>query len=239
MRSLVSHREEGQVTPALLLAVIGGFAIAVAFVSLQNLLDQTGRASTASDAAALAAGKGQVEAVTDIFDGNNGLHLGELANILQGGAVPLGPANAEQNARDYADANGADVESVTYDGFDIGKQQWEYTVVTRQQDAVEGGTSTAHTKSRSRVAVRVAGGVCAGGLVLGGDCRPFGLLEKLCELELEPPAPDPGPKPKGGPKQPEPDPPPPFTPPEGLEGVGCLGADDLRNLIDFDIRLIN
>lgn len=241
--------EEGQVTPALLLAIIGGFAIAVAFVSLQNLLDQTGRASTASDAAALAAGTGHRQAVTDFFDGNNGLHLGQLAQVLEGGAVPDAQALAEQEARDYADANGADVLSVTYDRFDLGKRQWEYTVVTRQQDEVKGGTSTAHTHSRSRVAVRIASGVCPGGLIVGGGCRPFDLLEQLCGNELAPPpspTPSPTPDPSAGPSSgpsaspsPEPSPSPTFSPPPGLEGVGCLDGADLRSLITFDIRLIN
>ena len=177
--------EEGQVTPALLIAVIGGFALAVAFVSLQNLLDQSGRAATASDAAALAAGAGHRDAFEDVFAGNSGLHLGLLRQMLEEGSLqPAIIARAEQEAREYADANGAEVRTVTYDGFDLGQRQWEYTVLTQQRDTVEGGTTTARSESRSRVAVRVTAGMCGGGLVVGGDCRPWGLLEQLCDLEL-------------------------------------------------------
>lgn len=227
-----TRQEEGQVTPALLLAVIGGFALAVAFVSLQNLVDQAGRSDTAADAAALAAGKAHGDAIFTVFDGNSGLHLGVLRHLLEGGPVPdVVVARAEQAARDYADANGADVLDVRYDGFDLGARQWEYTVETKQQDPVEGAGKVARTESRSRVAVRVTGGVCSGGLVVGGDCRPFELLDDLCQRELEPPEPSP--------TAPEPEPAePPFTPPPGLEGVGCLSGADLQSLVPLEIRLI-
>ena len=134
---------------------------------------------------------------------------------------------------------------MTYDDFDFGERQWEFTVVTRQQDEVEGGTSTAHTKSRSRIAVRITGGVCGGGLIIGGECRPFDLLEQICGLSLEPepepsPEPDPSASPSEGPEpSPSPSPSPTFTPPPGLEGLGCLTGADLSNLITFDIRLIS
>lgn len=239
--------EEGQVTPALLIAVIGGFALAVAFVSLQNLLDQSGRAATASDAAALAAGAGHRSAFEDVFAGNSGLHLGLIRQMLEGGAPePAILARAEQEAREYADANGAEVRSVTYDGFDLGERQWEYTVLTKQRDTVEGGTTTARSESRSRVAVRVTAGMCPGGLVVGGDCRPWGLLEQLCELELDPPEPTPTTEPEESEDPEDPDGPddqlepedPVFTPPPGLEGVGCLSGTDILGLLDPEIRLI-
>ena len=195
--------EEGQVTPALLIAVIGGFAIAVAFVSLQNLLDQTGRAATASDAAALGAGTGHRDALSDVFAGNSGLHLGVLKQLLEGGSPgPLVLARAEQEAREYADANGAELKSLTFDAFDVGSRKWEYTALTKQDDTIEGGNSEARSESRSRVAVRITGGVCTGGLILGGGCRGFGLLEKLCELELAPPEPVPTPSPSDDPSKP-------------------------------------
>ena len=238
--------EEGQVTPALLIAVIGGFAIAVAFVSLQNLLDQTGRAATASDAAALGAGTGHRDALSDVFAGNSGLHLGVLKQLLEGGSPgPLVLARAEQEAREYADANGAELKSLTFDAFDVGSRQWEYTALTKQDDTVEGGNSEARSESRSRVAVRVTGGVCTGGLILGGGCRGFGLLEKLCELELAPPEPVPTPSPSDdpsdGPSEPSESPSPtapPFIVPPGLEGVGCLSGADILGLLDPEIRLI-
>lgn len=232
--------EEGQVTPALLIAVIGGFALAVAFASLQNLLDQSGRAATASDAAALAAGAGHRDAIEELLAGNSGLHLGQVRNLLEGGALdPAIAARAEQEAREFADANGAEVRTVTYDGFDFGARQWEYTVLTKQRDTVEGGTTSARSESRSRVAVRVTAGVCGGGLIIGGDCRPWGLLQQLCDLELEPPEPSPSgdPEEPEGPPAPGPEEPEPSTPP-GLEGVGCLSGPDLLGLLDPEIRLI-
>jgi hypothetical protein len=237
--------EEGQVTPALLIAVIGGFALAVAFVSLQNLLDQSGRAATASDAAALAAGAGHRDAIEDVFAGNSGLHLGLIRQMLEEGSLdPTIAARAEQEAREYADANGAEVRTVTYDGFDLGERQWEYTVLTKQRDTVEGGTTSARSESRSRVAVRVTAGLCGGGLIIGGDCRPWGLLQQLCDLELNPPEPTPTTEPEESegpsePADPEPEPEEPeFTPPPGLEGVGCLSGADILGLLDPEIRLI-
>jgi hypothetical protein len=237
--------EEGQVTPALLIAVIGGFALAVAFVSLQNLLDQSGRAATASDAAALAAGAGHRDAVEDVFAGNSGLHLGLIRQMLEEGSLdPAIAARAEQEAREYADANGAEVRTVTYDGFDLGERQWEYTVLTKQRDTVEGGTTSARSESRSRVAVRVTAGLCGGGLIIGGDCRPWGLLQQLCDLELNPPEPTPTTEPEESegpsePADPEPEPEEPeLTPPPGLEGVGCLSGADILGLLDPEIRLI-
>lgn len=238
--------EEGQVTPALLIAVIGGFALAVAFVSLQNLLDQSGRAATASDAAALAAGAGHRDAIEDLFVGDSGLHLGLIRQMLEEGTLqPAVIARADQQAREYADANGAEVRSVTYDGFDLGQRQWEYTVLTKQRDTVEGGTTSARSESRSRVAVRVTAGLCGGGLVVGGDCRPWGLLQQLCDLELNPPEPTPtatpseseGPAPEEPEEDAEPQEP-EFTPPPGLEGVGCLSGAEILGLLDPEIRLI-
>ncbi len=141
-------------------------------------------------------------------------------------------------------ANGAEVRTVTYDGFDLGERQWEYTVLTKQRDTVEGGTTSARSESRSRVAVRITAGMCGGGLIIGGDCRPWGLLQQLCDLELNPPEPTPSSEPEesegpSDPPGPEPEPEEPeLTPPPGLEGVGCLSGADLLGLLDPEIRLV-
>jgi hypothetical protein len=183
--------EEGQVYPALLLAVIGGFAIAVAFVALQFGLDQTGRAASASDAAALAVGREHRESVVDLFGDNNGLHLGQLTSFLSGaGPVP----GANDVADDYAEANGADlVGDVEYRGFDLSAVQWEYEVTTEQLDTVEGADEELQSRSTSRVAVRITSGLCPGlaGVMHGGDCLSPTEYTAGCVPPPPPPSPTP------------------------------------------------
>lgn len=166
-----SRREEGQVYPALLLAVIGGFAIAVSFVPLQNLLDQTGRADTASDSAALAAAKA---------------HKTNFELKVQ--ALPDSPAKvatffiylssydglAYARANELAGANGATAPVVTGGMYNPATQQVRYTAITRQNDTVTGGDASANSKSRATAAAELTAGICAGGLsvnILGVGCR--------------------------------------------------------------------
>lgn len=211
--------EEGQVTPALLLAVIGGFALAVAFVSLQFLSDQTGRAATASDAAALAVGAEHKTELETLLGGGGQNSLDALQNVLQ-----QGPAlRVDEVARQYAAANGAELaRPVVYNGFDLGKRQWEYTVTTRQRDKVKGGTSTAQSESTSHVAVQITSGLCTDpvGLVVNGTCAALPDLLKVCDLSLDPPA----------------DPKPGDKPPDGLDGVGCV---DPSSVLGWNIHLVN
>ncbi len=238
MRPARRHgREEGQVTPALLTAVIGGFALAVAFVSLQGVLDQSGRAASASDAAALAVGQEHERALFAIFDGNQGNHLGQLVDLLDGTGTP----RAQVVAQEYASANGADAVSVSFDGFDLGARRWEYTVTTRQQDTVSGGDVSARSESESRVAVEVTSGLCSPGngigLYVNGVCAGVDVLVGLCDLELNPPEPvadDPAPGDGDGPPPQPPDP--VFTPPPGLAGVGCVHP---RDVLKLDVQLVN
>ena len=234
--------EEGQVTPALLAAVLGGFALAVAFVALQDVLDQSGRAASASDAAALAVGQEHQRALLEPFEGNSGNHLGQLRRLLDGTGTP----RAADVAQDYAEANGADAVAVAFDGFDPGHRRWEYTVTTRQRDTVRGGESTARSESRSTVAVEVVAGLCTPpgsvGLIVRSRCVGVDDLVALCDLELDPPPPSPSDPatpttdPTAEPPE-EPSPPegPPYTPPPGLDGLGCV---DPRQGLAFDVRLV-
>lgn len=191
-------REEGQVYPALLLAIIGGLAIALGFIGLQNLMDQGGRANSASDAAALAVGSQfRDDALTSLGVAGPGNHLGELLGTLDslmnnGGSWP----GADAVAGEYARANGAQLDGdVEYQGFDPQAHRWVWRVVTEQLDTVHGGTESARSRSASRVAVDLAGALCQGGLVLNGSCVTPGQWAKDC---LAPPPPPPPPSPTAG-----------------------------------------
>ena len=152
-----SRDEEGQVYPALLIAIIGGFAIAVAFLGLQNLLDQNGRAASASDAAALGVGTafrddtvGQLSGYGDLTD---------LLSFLKGaGSWP----GADDAAQQFAGANGASVDgSVQFEGFDADQGRWVFKVRTEQKDTVKSADSSSKSPSSSTVAVTVSG-LCDG-----------------------------------------------------------------------------
>lgn len=174
-----SRREEGQAYPALLLAVIGGFAIAVSFVPLQNLLDQTGRADTASDSAALAAAKAHKTnfelKVKVLPDGPQKIatffiHLGMYDPLAQARATQL------------ASANGA-TAVVTGGNYNPVTQQVRYTAITRQNDTVKGGDTSANSKSRATAAAELTAGLCMGGLgveVPGWQCENAASWILLC-----------------------------------------------------------
>lgn len=178
-----SRREEGQVYPALLLAVIGGFAIAVSFIPLQNLLDQTGRADSAADSAALAA----AEAHRDQYKIEKGLPSTPITRLTVWlNAIRKGKGFIAQGAaQNLATANGADLESFRY-RFQgrPGRYRAVYTVVTRQQDTVKGGDATANSRSRAtaiaEISNSVGGEVCGVFPFLGVD---FG--DGQCHVELE------------------------------------------------------
>jgi hypothetical protein len=223
--------EEGQVYPALLLAVIGGFAIALAFIGLQNLVDQTGRAASASDAAALAVGQAHRDTVFESLAGDPGAYLGSLLAFLQG----VGPAPAaDQVAGEYAAANGAGVEGlVRYDGFDAGRREWVYEVSTQQDDTIESGSSSARSESTSRVAVEITGGLCPGfrGIEVGSTCVDARRYAEDC---VAPPPPPPPPPPSPRPPRPgqgrPADPPPPSDPPEPFQPQAYCGPGLVEHL---------
>lgn len=226
--------EEGQVYPALLLAVIGGFALALTFLGLQNLLDQTGRAASASDAAALAVGKAHRDNVVSAFAADPGGRLVRFLDFLQS----TGPAPAaNQVAGEFAAANGASVLGVQYDGFRVGQREWVYEMSTQQRDTVEGGTRTAQAKSRSRVAVTITGGLCPdlSGIEVDGTCVDADRYREDCTAPAPPPPPPPPPSPKpGDPPAPSPSPttePPPFQ----AEGY-C--STSLEDLLQWQIHLV-
>lgn len=176
-----SRREEGQVYPALLLAVIGGFAIAVSFIPSQNLLDQTGRADTASDSAALAAVKAHKEAFLDLELTNTHNTLTNLEEFL---AHLLTPQDglAFAAAQDLASANGAHALSATTLGYDPVRRGWVYEVITEQDDTVEGGDAAVNSKSRAK-AIAYADGLCLGagpGVWIAGICHDTVVWLGIC-----------------------------------------------------------
>lgn len=207
--------EEGQVYPALLLAVIGSFAIAVAFLGLQNVLDQGSRAASASDAAALAVGTGFRDQTLESIGLLGDPTLGGVLSLLRNqGDWP----GANEVAERYASANGASLEGpVQYDGFDLGRARWTFEVTTRQSDAVKGGDRTAHSKSTSKVAVELTS-LCTGaagglGLVVGGSCIGPQEWAEGCTAPEPPEPPEPTATPTGtDTPSPSPSPTPTFTP---------------------------
>lgn len=178
---LRSRREEGQVYPALLLAVIGGFAIAVSFIPLQNLFDQTGRADTAGDSAALAAAKAHKEAFLDLELTNSNNTLTNLDEFL---AHLLTPQDglAFSAAQELADANGANALSATTLGYDPFRRGWVYEVITEQDDTVKGGDASANSKSRVK-AIAYADGLClevGPGVEILGKCHDVPTWTAIC-----------------------------------------------------------
>ncbi len=162
IRGVTRRQEEGQVYPALLLAVIGAFALALIFVSLQNLLDQTGRADTAADAAALGAGEAHRDWVEDrlaeLFEGNSGLHLGAVLDLVEN-PTP-NPRVLREAAEAFADANGAEVppggfESQGPQFMAGGGIRYTYRVTTRQNDTVKGGNSSERAESTATARIEL------------------------------------------------------------------------------------
>ena len=226
--------EEGQVYPALLLAVIGGFAIALAFLGLQNLLDQTGRAASASDAAALAVGKAHRDDVVRSFAADPQGRLVRFLDFLR----TTGPAPAaNQVAGDFAAANGAQVTGVRYDGFRVGQREWVYEMSTRQLDTVEGGSRTARSRSTSRVAVTITGGLCRDlrGIQVGSTCVDADRYGEDCTAPAPPPPPPPPPSPEPG-DRPAPSAPPTADPPPFRAQGYC--STSLEDLLQWQIHLV-
>lgn len=224
--------EEGQVYPALLLAVIGGFAIALAFLGLQNLLDQTGRAASASDAAALAVGKAHRENVVNAFAADPQGRLGGFLDFLQS----TGPAPAAgQVAREFATANGAQVVGMKYDGFRVSQREWVYEMSTQQLDTVEGGTRTARSRSRSKVAVTITGGLCQdlSGIQVDGTCVDADRYLEDCTAPAPPPPPPPSPRPGDPPAPSEA----PSADPPTFQAQGYCSTS-LEDLLQWQIHLV-
>lgn len=182
---LRSRREEGQVYPALLLAVIGGFAIAVTFIPLQNLLDQTGRADTAADSAALAAAKSHRDVWKRVpFEGGTP----STRLILWIEKLRASGSMASLEAEKLASANGADVVNFRPDTyrFDFVKKRAAYEVTTMQKDTVEGGDASVRSQSRAVAEATVTNGhVLCGtnadpGVMLLGFCYQISVWPELC-----------------------------------------------------------
>lgn len=169
---LRSRGEEGQVYPALLLAIVGGFAIAVSFLGLQNLLDQTGRADTASDSAALAAAKEHKREF--IFLGGLDVEPTTKMSLFLTRLTSMGQGTLSMpRAQGFAQSNGAAVINVRYYPFNFLQRQWKYTITTKQDDTVEGGDATARSESSASAVLKVTDGLCVGagpGVEIGGTC---------------------------------------------------------------------
>lgn len=161
--------EEGQVYPALLLAVIGVFALAVTFLPVQEVLDQNNRADTAADGAALALAKAQKEEMGQVGAISAPTVMPALLGHLSGRMMPM---SGWTQAQSFAKANGADLTAAVPLGFDPSLPGWRWEVSTRQRDTVKGGDVRAHSKSRAVVVAEVTAGLCAGGsgFIYGGAC---------------------------------------------------------------------
>lgn len=183
--------ERGQVAPALVAALVGGLAIALVVITLGRGLDQTARAVTASDAAALAVAKEHQRQFVNSF-GVDGGPLADLPAYLNS----WGPVSgAERDAADYADANGADVQGqVDFEGYDAGEQRWVYGVRTKQRDPVS-DDSDKRAENVSKAEVKITEGLCAGGTGIdyNGTCVTAQVYEDGCEIEEPPPPPPPDP----------------------------------------------
>ncbi len=239
-----TRREDGQVLPALLLAVVFGvFLTAVLFI-VGGAGDQSARAGTASDAAALAAGDEAATELRTFLSGDPGVHLGQVAT-----GAGLDPTSLQSSASTYARANGADEQSTAVTGFSPSTFEWQIEVTVKARDVVRDNLHTAvQGTSTSRVSVRLDGlcSVADGfGFVLPGlgHCLTSALLGVLCAAPSPaslaspaPPAVTATPDPSATPV------PPPHDPredlPEWLHGHGCPASADLFAAMAPDVRLV-
>ncbi|MFT4288468.1 hypothetical protein [Nocardioides sp.] len=174
-----SRGERGQVTPALLAAVLGAFAIMVGMFTLARGSEQSARSDTAADAAALAAAKQwHVEALA-LLQASAGTPalaaaVGSL-NFFQ-------PVGGYATAAEFAGANGGDLEG--YQWLPAGGGlKWVVQATVRQRDnLVDRGDL--NSRSTSRVRVEATGGLCwAGSLgfeLNDGSCGDVASLAIVC-----------------------------------------------------------
>jgi hypothetical protein len=215
------RQQEGQVMPALLLAVVITTFAAVLLFTVGEAADQSSRAETASDAAALGAAQTFARDVPGQV----------VASFVQG----LGLAQAcaavpgqEAAARDYTRANGSDL--VGFRCEPEGGAHWRFTAQTRARDTVRDSNSGRVVRSESRSAAELElTGICGSGtgIDFSGGCLTFELFELLC-------APEPTASPTGSPA-------PTGTPgplPPWLDGEPCPATGDLVDRLDSQVRLI-
>ncbi len=178
---ILRHRrrgEEGQVYPALLLAVIGSFAIAALFLPVQKILDQSNRADTAADAAALGAAKAQKN--------HAGSPLLLTTTAMPGFVLRMQgflSFQIQSEAQRFAAANGATLKGpVVPLGYDPTIPGWRFRVTTRQNDPVKGGDTTAHSEATATAVAKVESGFCSGGtgFTYGGLCITDALWNSSC-----------------------------------------------------------
>lgn len=179
----MTRQENGQVTPALLLAVIGAFALVTMFFVVAQSQEQSSRSDTAADAAALGAGRE--------FERELGAFLSEgdlFAQILNADSF-FPEAAADAAAQQYAEANGAEVTDTDNEGFDLRELEWRYSVEVKQLDKLEYQGEDETSESRATVAVKIINGLCfsadedAPGFMIDGQCVGPTELQEICAPE--------------------------------------------------------
>jgi hypothetical protein len=233
------HEEEGQVAPALLLAVLLTFAAALALFAVGRVGDQSARTDSAADAAALAVGREFSERAADTILAGGGLNLGNLG--------AFSTAGLDARAAEYARGNGSDLTALRFLGYS-GLGDWRFEVETRASDEVVDemlSRRSFRSEARSAVSVRFTG-LCGGaggvGLDMYGGCLTPDLLAQLCAPPPPPPPPpddDEETPPDEEEEEEEPPPPPPDPLPPWLEGESCPSVGDLRDALGPDVRLVS
>ena len=167
------REEEGQVTPALLLAVLGSFALVMLFVALPRLLDQTERADTASDSAAIAASRAHKEWFMMMGKAQIGNPIANFPNVMSLLARGLAPT-AYAEGLSFARSNGATLAQLNADPYDMFRKRWVIHARAKQLDTIKGGNTTANSERDARAELRAVSGLClkAGpGVEVNGQCK--------------------------------------------------------------------
>ncbi len=234
--------DEGQVVPALILAVVAALACAVLLFTVGEAADQSSRTETAADAAALAVGEAFVDfAEGEVVGVGSGPSFVRLTHISSLGRDFVASGEADRAASDYARANGSQVVGMVEMTVDD-HGEWVFQVETRSIDVVQGsGGVSAQSSARSRVRVTM-NGLCAGGngvLAMGGCLTP-GHLNILCNEhgpDLQPTA-TPTATPVDGSAPVEPPAPDPHSAlPPWLRGQDCPAAEELLDALAPEVVL--
>lgn len=160
--------ERGQVTPALLAAVLGAFAIAVGLFTLARGSEQSARSDTAADAAALAAAKQWHTEALDTLLAAAAPTTEEIATVVEA-LTFFQPVGGHPQAASFAQANGG--ELLNYEWIpDNNPAAWVVQVEVEQRDDLTSNSSR-NSRSTSRVEVKATGGLCNAGRLLGLQLR--------------------------------------------------------------------
>jgi len=176
--------------PALLVAVLGAFAIAVAFFAVANGEEQSARADTAADAAALDAVEAwHDEALALLLTGADATQASGTPAGLVGVLTAIGlfqPGSGYARASSFARANGADLRGLRWVP-DRSPVTWTVEATVEQRDPVsaEKGGPERNARSTSRAQVRMLRGLCLSGTGVGitlrtGVCADSTMLLATC-----------------------------------------------------------